>query len=255
MGQGPALLLVGRLRPLAQLLAAALLASCGQRAENRVPAQEPGAYFLWAGVPPPPKLDRAQTVYLLAGEVRARDPGRIVRLRAVPRAPKAEVWLTVRVERIDWPESTYRQLLAEAARWEAAGNPLAGVQIDFDAATRGLESYAEFLSDLRRRLPGHHRLSVTGLMDWSAQGDPAALARLAGIVDEVVIQTYQGRRTIPGYEGYMASLSRLPMPYRIAIVEDGAWRAPEGLESDPEFRGYVVFLLGDQGAGIGARPE
>ena len=80
-------------------------------------------------------------------------------------------------------------------------------------------------------------------MDWSAGGDPQALARLAGIVDEIVVQTYQGRHTIPGYETYLASLRRLNMSYRIALVEGGAWRAPEGLESDPNFRGYVVFLL------------
>lgn len=64
-----------------------------------------------------------------------------------------------------------------------------------------------------------------------------------GVVDEVVIQTYQGRRTIPGYESYLASLARLPIPYRIGLVQGGEWRAPAGLNADPEFRGYVVFLL------------
>ncbi len=80
-------------------------------------------------------------------------------------------------------------------------------------------------------------------MDWSANGDPAALARLGGVVDELVIQTYQGRSTIPGYEAYLASLRDLPLPYRIGLVEGGAWHAPPGFENDPEFRGYVVFLL------------
>ena len=61
----------------------------------------------------------------------------------------------------------------DLVRWQAAGNHVAGLQIDFDAATRGLGSYAAFLAQLRRRLPGHYRLSVTGLMDWSAHGDPA----------------------------------------------------------------------------------
>jgi hypothetical protein len=69
------------------------------------------------------------------------------------------------------------------------------------------------------------------------------LAKLAGVVDEVVIQTYQGRRTIPGYEGYMDSLRRLPLPFRVALVEGGQWREPRGLAGNPRFRGYVVFLL------------
>jgi hypothetical protein len=149
----------------------------------------------------------------------------------------------VRTERLDWSEQVYADLAHDAAKWEQAGNRLAGIQVDFDAATRGLGGYAHFLADLRRRLPSRYRLSVTGLMDWSANGDPAALAKLQGFVDEVVIQTYQGRNTIPGYEGYLTALRRVPVPYRIALIERGEWREPPGLRADPRFRGHVVFLL------------
>jgi len=173
--------------------------------------------------------------------VRVRAPG-FVPLRAVPRLAAPEVWMVVRVERLDWAEETYARILADLDRWRAAGNRVAGLQVDFDARTRGLEGYRRFLEGLRRRLPRGYRLSVTGLLDWSAHGDPAALRGLAGTVDEVVIQTYQGRRTIPGYEGYMASLARLPLPYKVGLIEHGEWRAPPALERDPEFRGYVVFL-------------
>lgn len=220
------------------------LAGCAQEATRHVDPERHDAFFLWAGVKPPQALARARTIYLLDGEVRAGDNGRMVPLRPqVPRIGHAEVWLVVRTERLDWQEGVYRQVLADAARWQARGTRLAGVQIDFDAATKGLAGYAEFLADLRRRLPKRYRLSVTGLMDWSANGDPAQLARLQGVVDEVVVQTYQGRRTIPGYEAYMAGLMRLPLPYKVGLVEGGEWRAPPGLERDPEFRGYVVFLV------------
>ncbi len=63
-----------------------------------------------------------------------------------------------------------------------------------------------FLSDLRRQLPAKYRLSITGLLDWSANGDPEKLAALGNMVDEIVVQTYQGRKTIPGYENYLARL-------------------------------------------------
>lgn len=228
------------------LLAACLvLAGCAKEAPPRtVDPERYDAFFLWAGVKPPPALDRARRLYLLDGEVRVGDGGRIVPLRPqAPRISHAEVWLVIRTERLDWREGVYRQLLADAAKWEANGTRLAGVQIDFDAATKGLGGYAAFLADLRRRLPARYRLSVTGLMDWSANGDPAQLAALRGTIDEVVVQTYQGRRTIPGYEGYVAGLVRLPVPYRVGLVEGGEWHAPPGLEQDPEFRGYVVFLL------------
>lgn len=231
---------------LAVLLGAVLLAGCGERTK-RVASDDHDAFFLWAGVAPRKALRRAKTIYLLAGEVRAGDNARLVPLRpATPHVRHAAVWMTVRAERLDWQESVYRRILADLVHWEAAGSHLAGLQIDFDAHTRGLAGYAQFLAELRRRLPARYRLSVTGLMDWSAGGDPAALARLAGTVDEVVIQTYQGRRTIPGYNRYMDSLRRLPMPYRVALVEGGEWQEPTGLAADPEFRGYVVFLLPPQ---------
>lgn len=224
------------------LLCMALVASCEKAQDETVDPVRHDAFFLWAGVRPSPALERAKTLYLLAGEVRAN--GRhFIPLRPVPRIRHADVWLTVRVERIDWEKDVYRRILGDVSRWNAASNRMAGLQIDFDARTRWLDDYVRFLAGLRRRLPQKYRLSVTGLMDWSAQGDPAALAKLAGIVDEVVIQTYQGRRTIPGYERYMASLARLPLPYRIGLVERGDWREPHGLSGDPEFKGYVVFLL------------
>lgn len=234
-------------------LLGALLTGCDAPRDGPVDPAQHEAFFLWAGVPSSPVLAHARTIYLLAGEVRADDPERLVPLRpGTPRIDHAEVWMTVRVERLDWQGGVHDRILRELGRWEAAGNRLAGLQIDFDARTRGLTEYAQFLADLRLRLPRRFRLSVTGLMDWSAQGDPAALAALAGTVDEVVIQTYQGRRTIPGYERYMAALARLPMPYRVALVEGGEWRAPAGLARDPEFRGYVVFLLPPPRGGIGA---
>jgi hypothetical protein len=244
MGDEAALLLVSCGRRLTLALALALSAGCAREAPSRVDPAQHDAFFLWAGVRPPAVLGRARTIYILDGEVRAGDNRRILPLRPeAPRVRHAEVWLTVRTERIDWAEPVFAQLLAHAARWERAGTRLVGVQIDFDARTRGLAGYARFLAELRRRLPAKYRLSVTGLMDWSANGDAAQLARLRGVIDEVVIQTYQGRRTIPGYEGYLASLARLPIPYRIGLVEGGEWRPPATLTADPEFRGYVVFLL------------
>jgi hypothetical protein len=241
MGEEAALLLVMSWRRCLFGVLAGLLASCNS--PKAVDPADYDAFFLWAGVEAKPALTRAKTVYLLAGEVRAGGPPRFTPLRATPHVRSAAVWLAVRAERLDWDEALHGRVLAELARWEVAGNRTAGLQIDFDAKTRGLAGYAAFLADLRRRLPRRYQLSVTGLMDWSANGDPAALARLEGVVDEVIIQTYQGRRTIPGYERYMASLARLPLPYRVGLVERGEWREPSQLSSDPDFKGYVVFLL------------
>lgn len=212
------------------------------------------AFFLWPGVRPPPELKRARTLYLLDGEVRRGDPPRLTVLRpAAPRLPRQDVWLVVRLETLDWPPALADAVIAELARWRAAGSNIVGLQLDFDAGTKGLDRYAGFLRGVKARLPAGTQLSVTGLMDWSAHGDPAALAALGGAVDEVVIQTYQGRRTIPGYEGYLAGLARLPMPYRVALVQGGEWREPANLKTDPRYRGTVVYVTGKNGPGFQPR--
>ena len=216
-----------------------------------VNATDYDAFWLWAGVAPQPVLDQARSLYLLAGQIspphHARGtlagPARLIAQRgAVPHIRQGEVWIVYRAHTLDWPPQVYAQVLAELARWRAAGNPVVGVQVDFDARTRHLDQYAAFLADLRGRLPKDCRLGVTGLLDWSSQGDSAALTALAGVVDEVVLQTYQGRHTIPGYGAYLARLDRVRLPFKIGLVQGGEWTAPAALAEDPWFRGYVVFL-------------
>jgi hypothetical protein len=216
-----------------------------------VNAADYDAFWLWAGVAPQAELARAKSLYLLRGQVSARRDGDgpaqlIAQGGSTPhlrmRGPGSEAWIVYRAHTLDWTPAIYAQILAELARWRAAGDPVAGIQIDFDARTRHLDQYAVFLRDLRARLPPGCRLSITGLLDWSSQGDPAALSALAGVVDEVVLQTYQGRRTIPGYGAYLARLNRLAIPFKIGLIQDGAWTAPAGLTANPWFRGYVVFL-------------
>lgn len=188
-------------------------------------------------------LDRARQVYLLAAEVRHEPMVQLVSQRAaVPHATHADLWMVVRVETLRWPPQVYAQLDAMLVRWRSAGNRLVGLQIDFDARTQHLADYAVFLADLRRRLPPGLKLGTTGLLDWSANGDPHGLDALAGSVDEVVLQIYQGRRVIPSYQAYLAKLDRMKVPFRIGLLQGGEWRPPQGLDRNPNFRGYVVFL-------------
>lgn len=201
------------------------------------------AFYLWPGVRPAANL-HAHTLYLLDGEIRRTGPPHLHRLRmGIPRLPGKAVWLVVRADRLHWSKAAYADILADLQRWRDAGNDVVGLQVDFDAATRGIGGYAAFLSELRARLPRQWKLSVTGLMDWSAHGDPQALAKLAHVIDDVVVQTYQGRDTIPGYDAYFRRMDGFPIPFHVALVEGGQWRAPPSLARHPLFRGYVVFLL------------
>ena len=220
-----------------------LLAACTREAPP-VKAADYDAFWLWAGVKPQPVLDSAKTIYILEGEIRASPQPRIDRLRGgTPRVSHANIWLVYRVETIQWSPNIARQIKSDLARWKKAGSRTVGVQIDFDAATRGLEGYAVFLKSLRMQLPADTKLGITGLMDWSSRADPGGLKAISGIVDEIVLQTYQGRKTIPGYAAYLAQLDRLDVPYKLGLVQGGEWSAPSALKSDTHFKGYVVFLV------------
>jgi hypothetical protein len=232
---------------LAFALLALALACVGPAAAGVVRAEDYDAFWLWAGVRPQPALAGARTLYILQGQVSPGsdkdDEGRLIAQGgAVPRRRGGEVWLDYRAHTLRWSPPVYGQILARLRRWQAAGDQVSGLQIDFDSGTRHLADYAAFLRDLRARLPPGYRLSITGLLDWSSQGDSAALGALGGVVDEVVLQTYQGRRTIPGYEAYLARLSRMTIPFKIGLVEGGDWTAPPDIAANPWFRGYVVFL-------------
>lgn len=213
-------------------------------ASSVVHAEDHDAFWLWAGVRPQPALRRAKTVYLLQAAVEGGDSPRLVSQRsATPRLRDVDVWMVYRVETLQWSPGIHAALLSHLRRWRAAGNRVIGVQIDFDARTRHLDQYAAFLRDLRRRLPSDTRLGITGLLDWSANGDPAGLQALSGVVDEVVLQIYQGRRVIPGYAGYLSRLDRLAIPFRIGVLQGGEWAPPEALLHHPCYRGVVVFLV------------
>ena len=220
-----------------------LLTACSREAPP-VDARDHTAFWLWAGVKPQPVLDTAKTIYILEGEIRASPSPRVDRLRGgTPRVKHADVWLVYRVETIKWDPDIVRQITADLARWKKAGSRTVGVQIDFDAATKGLEGYAAFLKTLRADLPSDTKLGITGLMDWSSRADPGGLKAIASVVDEIVIQTYQGRKTIPGYAAYLAHLDRLNVPYKLGLVQGGEWTAPSALANDENFKGYVVFLV------------
>lgn len=228
------------------LLLCLLLSACSDQDTNsgRVDAAQYDAYWLWAGVKPQPILERAKTIYILGAEVRSSNANGLEILRpSAPTVEQAEIWLVLRLETLDLSEEQYAALIDLANSWRSASGGLAGIQIDFDANTRGLNGYAAFLRDFRSRLPKEYQLSITGLLDWSANGNPSELRNLAETIDEAVFQTYQDRDTIAGYDKWLRNLDDLPMPFRIGLVQNGEWREPDALQKNPNFKGYVIFLL------------
>jgi hypothetical protein len=229
------------------VLGAMLSAAASPVAKARpVVAEAFDSFWLWAGVRSQPVIDRAKTLYCLQGEVVPTRKGQAVLVAqagASPHRRSAQIWLTYRVNTLDWPPDLFDGILRRLARWRLAGQPAIGLQIDFDSGTHHLDRYARFLQALRERLPPDYKLSITGLLDWSSKLSRRDLASLAEVADEIVLQTYQGRRTIPDYRSYIDRLASLHMPFKIGLVQHGEWDAPEGLDSNPLFQGYVVFLV------------
>ncbi|KAA8998572.1 DUF3142 domain-containing protein [Affinibrenneria salicis] len=246
MGRPAQVLLVIR-----ALLAGALLAINlplgASEPTTRVEAAHYRAYWLWAAVRPQPVLHQASTLYLHQGEI-ARRQGKGVFLRQglpASRLRVANVWLSYRITTLEFSDRQLNRLLSQRRSWIRHGNHVEGIQIDFDARSYGLARYVAFLQQLRRRLPADCKLSITGLLDWAKTGDVAQLNRLNNVVDELVIQTYQGRSTITRYDEYLPALLKLTVPFRIGLVQNGRWdrRWQQRLSASPWYRGEVVFLL------------
>lgn len=226
------------------LLVAALLAGEAQAAEI-VTAHEHPAFWLWSGVKASDALKEAQTVYLHQGEVLAQ-PDEVVFQRLglpVSRLAFPSIWLTVRFTTLEVPPTIVPRIVRLMQRWQAAGNQVVGLQVDFDAATHQLADYARFLRTLRQQLPPEFALGVTGLLDWAKTGDVATLNSLA--VDELVIQSYQGRHTVDNYQAYLPALARLRIPFKLGLVQNGQRdvQAEAQLRKSPWYRGTVVFML------------
>ena len=213
----------------------------------RVDAANYRQFWLWGAVKPQPVLRQAQRLYLLQGHISQQGDAVRLQPQGLPPSPLKvpELWLSYRVATLDWQPGVVRDLLRQRAAWQAKGNRVIGIQIDFDAATPKLEAYADFLRQLRQQLPVDCQLGITGLLDWGANGDIATLNGLAGVVDELVVQTYRGRTTEANYEHYLPALRHLTLPFKLGLVQDGEWQ-PEWqrqFASQPNYRGEVVFLL------------
>ncbi|ELQ6133123.1 DUF3142 domain-containing protein [Cronobacter dublinensis] len=228
------------------LLVSLLLAATGAWAQaTRANDADYRAFWLWSGVRPPTALRQAQVIYLHQGEVvTRRGAATFVRLgQPVARLRAPAIWVTVRLERLDLTDEMLDTLVRLPERWAKAGNRVTGLQIDFDAATRRIDDYDRFLTRLRARLDARFALGVTGLLDWAQTGSVARLNALP--VDELVVQTYQGRHTVPGYARYLPALMGLRIPFKIGIAQNAQWDNAEEakLAASPWYRGAVIFVL------------
>ena len=215
--------------------------------QYRVNANDFNAFWIWGEIKSAPYLVKAQEIYVLQGEVRIdRNTQKSILIPqgvSVLNIPHQKVWLVFRNHHLNWQDHELDKILKRVRQWENSGNHVQGIQIDFDSRTKNLKEYALFLQKIRQQLPKQYQLSITGLMDWANIQDAETLRLLKDNIDELAIQTYQGSTTISNYQQYLQKVSKLNLPYKIGLVQHGEWNKSLDFKSDPNFKGYVVFLL------------
>ncbi len=204
-------------------------------------------FWIWGNISSASYLQQAKELYILQGEInwnRSRQRSQFIPQGIhILKKPAQTIWLVVRSHHLNWTPENIQQVIQRLNQWKNAGNMVQGIQIDFDARTKNIHQYAVFLAKFRQHLPSEYRLSITGLLDWTNVQNQSTLALFRQSIDEIAIQTYQDSSTIPNYATYLAKVSQLELPYKIGLVQHGYWQAPRHLSTDPNFKGYIVFLL------------
>lgn len=208
------------------------------------------AFWLWSGVTPTPEMKNAHTVYLHQGEINAGGNRVTFQKMGLPvsKLHFPALWLTVRFTTLDVPTPVLQRLARLLENWRNAGNQVTGLQVDFDAATQRLDLYAAFLHRLRAEIPRDYALGVTGLLDWAKTGEVDVINALP--VDELVVQTYQGRKTVTQYADYLPALNKIRIPFKIGVVQHGEWDEQRAPLHSRWYRGTVVFMLTPRQTGI-----
>lgn len=204
-------------------------------------------FWLWGGVRIGEEVKQANRLYVLQGRIIERNQQVIFDRQGLPAQKNLsqELFLAYRLETLAWNDTLMAAIANHIQAWQYRGNRVIGIQLDFDANSKGLSRYEQFLRQVRSSLPRTYRLSITGLLDWTHSGDVQVLNALRNTVDEIIFQTYQGRHSIRNYAAYLKALLKLQLPFKVGIVEDGLWHKDYEimLMQSPYYRGIAVFLL------------
>ncbi|SVK46013.1 Protein of uncharacterised function (DUF3142) [Acinetobacter baumannii] len=138
------------------------------------------------------------------------------------------LWLVARLDgqlpQLD-QEAIIQRLLALAQRWQTAGLPVTGVEIDHDAATARLPDYQRFLQRLRQRLPAALQLGITALPTWIGSPNlPGVLQQADSSVLQVhaVLSPQQGLFDGPLALRWVRQYAAVtPKPFRVALPAYG----------------------------------
>ena len=186
---------------LGALLGCLVLAACAVPLQSRQPPSTwTTGFWVWGLGPASttasiPTLD---VVFFQAGTIR-REAGSgeapwLVYATIPANLPAAEeYWAVLRYDRQEVPDATAGAVIAESFE-RLSQNAirrhirLAGIQLDIDCPTSALSKYADFLQEVRQKLPRGTPISITALLDWFKPD--TAVGQVIRRVDEFVPQFY-----------------------------------------------------------------
>lgn len=214
------------------ILLLALTAVAGRYQALRLHATWDQQVYLWQRVWTPQHAsalatsrDLFSTLRILGLQVHPRDGYREIPVNTpLLKQDGRPLWLVVRLDgqlrQLDEPAISQR-LLQQLQRWQAAGLPIIGVEIDHDAATARLPEYQHFLKQLRQQLPSSLQLGITTLPTWI--GSPA----LPGVLQQVDSSVLQVHAVLSPEQGlfngalalrWVSQYARLSAkPFRVAL--------------------------------------
>jgi hypothetical protein len=206
-------------------------------------------YWLWPGAHLPVQA-HIHRLYLLQGVFSAR-ANRFVDQGENARTLKniKELMLVYRLDALQSTSVIMQQVYLDLQAWKDRRNNVVGLQLDFDSATGDLALYEKFLREIRAQLPVNYQLSITGLMDW-INYNPGSLN--LNFLDEVVLQTYQGSKSVSKLDLYLDKLAQQGSPFatsfKLGFVKGALIPKAQlaQIADDPDFRGCVTFLLPQQ---------
>ena len=169
--------------------------------------------------------------------------------------PAREYWMVFREEQPGVPDLSavpmlaqrISQILTTTRRWKLK---VVGVQLDIDSPTGSLSRYADFLREVRKRMPPGMEISITALLDWFRDG--TSVADVVKETDEFVPQFYDVASTgsSEAWHAIAAKIdaaqwaprfNRFGKRYRIGISTFG--RARYVPKEDPSRSGYMGLRL------------
>lgn len=203
------------------------------------------SYWLWAGINPDLAPADAE-LFVLQGHFETDTLVTTFDRQGIYPHPLecSKLFLVYRLEGGLPPVDTLLSIfLMQVRQWERHPVQVDGIQLDFDSPTSRLNLYATYLAQLRKLLPSHFQLSITGLGDWAMSGESQAMRDISASVDDIVFQLYQGRQPLPDINEYLTRLKSYPHDFRIGLLfghEDPT--RMNLVQSNRNYHGIIYFI-------------